>query len=87
MELTVPDEIAAQTGCTSDELLFNLAVGLLLDGRLTLGRASLLAGLSKSAFIDELGRRHIPMPYDEKDLAEDLLTLREIYPETKRNPS
>jgi len=70
VELIVPDEIAAQTGCSSDELLFNLAAGLLLDGRLTLGRAAALAGVSKSAFIDELGRRRIPMPYDEKDLAD-----------------
>jgi predicted HTH domain antitoxin len=81
MELTVPDEIAAQTGCSEGELLFDLAVGLFLDGRLTSGHAAHLAGLSKIAFLDELGRRRIAMPYDEQDLATDLQTLRELFPD------
>lgn len=80
MQLTVPDEFAGQTGCSSSDLLFDLAVGLLLDGRLTLGRAAGLAGLTKPAFLDELGRRRIPMPYDERDLAAELQTLREMLP-------
>jgi predicted HTH domain antitoxin len=81
MELTVPDEIVAQTGCSTRELLFDLAVGLLLDGRLTLGRAATLAGLSKISFLEELGRRRIPVPYDEQDVAADVQTLRELFPD------
>ena len=80
MQLTVPDEIATQTGCSTREFLFDLAVGLFLDGRLTSGRAASLAGFSKTTFLEELGRRRIPMPYDEMDLAADLETLREIFP-------
>lgn len=80
MELVVPDELASESGCSPSELLFGLAVGLLLDGRLTLGRAAALAGLSKIVFLEELGRRRIPMPYDEQDLNADLLTLREVSP-------
>lgn len=80
MELSVPDGIAAQTGCSSEEMLFNLAVGLFLDGRLTLGSAATLAHQSKIAFLDQLGQRRIPMPYGETDLAADLETLREIFP-------
>ena len=80
MQLTVPDEFVTQTGCSTGELLFDLAVGLFLDGRLTLGRAANLANLSRIAFLDELGRRRIPMPYDEQDLAADLQTLREVFP-------
>ena len=83
MELVVPDEVVAQTGCSPQELLFGLAVGLVLDGRLTLGRAAGLAGLSKIAFLEELGRRRLPMPYDEQDLEADLLTLREVFPSRK----
>jgi predicted HTH domain antitoxin len=63
-------------------MLFDLAVGLFLDGRLTSGRAASLAGLSKIAFLDELGRRRIPMPYDERDLAADVQTLREVFPDS-----
>jgi predicted HTH domain antitoxin len=40
-----------------------------------------LAGLSKIAFLEELGRRRIPMPYDEQDLQADVLTLREVFPD------
>lgn len=80
MELAVPDDLAVESGCTPRELLFGLAVGLVLEGRLTLGRAAGLAGLSKIAFLEELGRRRIPMPYDEQDLQADLISLREVFP-------
>lgn len=80
MQLTVPDEFVAQSGCSTRELLFDLAVGMFLDGRLTLGLAASLAGLPRIAFLDELGRRRIPMPYDEEDLASDIQTLREMFP-------
>ena len=80
MQLAVPDDLATESGCTPRELLFGLAVGLVLDGRLTLGRAAGLAGLSKIAFLEELGRRRIPMPYDEEDLQADLMSLREVLP-------
>ncbi len=75
--------VSAVVGCgetTVASLLFGLAVGLLLDGRLTLGRAAGLAGFSKIAFLEELGRRRIPMPYDEQDLKADVLALREVFP-------
>ena len=80
MQLTVPDEFVSQTGCSGGELLFDLAVGLFLDGRLTLGGTARLTGLLQPAFLDELGRRRIPLPYDEADLAEDVLTVRELFP-------
>ena len=80
MQLSVPDELAAQTGCSPEELRFELALGLYLDGRLTAGSAARLAGLTRLAFLEELGRRRIPLPYDEADLAEDARALRELYP-------
>jgi predicted HTH domain antitoxin len=46
-----------------------------------LGRAAGLAGLSKIAFLEELGRRRIPLPYDEQDVQADVLTLREVFPD------
>ena len=85
MQLTVPDELVAQSGCSERELLFDLAVGLFLDGRLTLGMAAKLAGLPRIDFLDELGRRRIPMPYDEEQLAADVQLLREVFSE--RRPS
>ena len=84
MQLAVPDDLAMESGCTPRELLFGLAVGLVLEGRLTLGRAAGLAGLSKIAFLEELGRRRIPMPYDEQDLQADSITLRKLFPRSER---
>lgn len=76
MELSIPDELVESSGCSPQELRFELAVGLLMDGRLTLGQAARLAGLSKPVFLDELGRRRIPVPWDETDLAADAETLQ-----------
>ena len=51
----------------------------MLGGRLTLGQAAELAGLSKIAFLEELGRRRIPMPYDELDLRADVMEVEGNY--------
>ena len=83
----MPDELVLQTGCSRGELLFDLAVGLFLDGRLTCGGAARLADLSQPAFLDELGRRRIPMPYDEADLSADVVTLRELFPTGSQPPA
>jgi predicted HTH domain antitoxin len=87
MELVVPDDLALESGCSPQELLLGMAVGLVLDGRLTLGRAATLAGLSKIAFLEELGRRRIPMPYDAQDLEADVQTLREVFPDREPRQS
>ncbi|MFN0077976.1 MAG: UPF0175 family protein [Prosthecobacter sp.] len=80
MTLQIPDSLAVQSGCSSQELLFGLAVGLFMDGRLTLGQAGNALGLSKPEFMQLLGQRGIPMPYDEKDVESDLKTLRRLFP-------
>lgn len=80
MTLHIPDSIAAQSQCGPQELLFGLAVGLFMDGRLTLGQAGNALGLSKPEFMALLGQRGIPMPYDEADLEKDLQTLDRLFP-------
>lgn len=80
MQLNIPDEIADQAGCSGEEMLFDLGVGLLMDGRLTLGQAANLAGMSKSVFLDNMSRRRIPMPYDVDDVQADLRTLQRLWP-------
>ncbi|MDP1592181.1 MAG: UPF0175 family protein [Prosthecobacter sp.] len=74
-----PDSLAVQSGCSSQELLFGLAVGLFMDGRLTLGQAGNALGLSKPEFMQLLGQRGIPMPYNEADLADDLKKLDRLF--------
>ncbi len=45
---------------------------MFIDRRVTLGRGAAVAGLSQSEFRHELGRRKIPVHYDEKDALADV---------------
>lgn len=60
---------------TEDELRLEIAILLYQQGRLSMGRASEFAGMNRIIFQRELGRREIPVNYDEVELAEDLKTL------------
>lgn len=80
MTLQIPDSLATQSGCGPQDMLFGLAIGLFMDGRLTLGQAGSALGLSKPQFMDLLGQRGIPMPYDVDDLESDLKTLDKLFP-------
>ena len=83
MTLQIPDSLATQSGCGPQELLF----GLFMDGRLTLGQAGSALGLSKPQFMDLLGQRGIPMPYDVDDLESDLKTLDKLFPKQPAMPA
>jgi predicted HTH domain antitoxin len=87
MTLQIPDSMAAQSGYSPQELIFGLAVGLVMDGRLSLGQAGAALGLSKPEFMQLLHQRGIPMPYDEKEVETDLHTLRRLFPEQPALPA
>lgn len=82
MELTVPDELIQTTNLTQDQLRFDLALGLYIDQRITLGRGAEIAGITKPVFLDELGKRKLPIHYDAEDLQADLETIAAL--QTKR---
>ena len=75
MTITVPDELMTTAKLTPEQVRFDLAIGLYVDRQATLGKVAALAGLSQSDFLDELGKRHIPVHYDLVDLAADLHTV------------
>ena len=60
-----------------DDLLADMAVGLYMDRRVTLGQAAEIAGLSQFDFRRLLGRLNVPIQYDIEDLHHDLAVLRE----------
>lgn len=72
------EELVRETGLSEEELRLELAVCLFELERLTLGQASRLAGLSQFSFQGVLGRRRIPVHYDEQDFREDVETLRDL---------
>lgn len=65
--LTLPFDIEGE------EAKLYLAMKLFETGRVSLGQASLLAGYSKRAFMEILGRHNIPVfDYPAEDLTRDL---------------
>lgn len=73
MLLALPQEVEAHLDV--EEARLGLAVGLYVRGRLGLGRAAEVAGLSRPAFQALLGRNRIPVDYSLLDLKEDAQAL------------
>lgn len=76
--LEIPTDVLDSARLTLDELRVELAVHLYAQGRLSIGKARELAGLSLWEFRQILGSRRIPPHYDEQDLEQDLQTLRKL---------
>lgn len=77
MELTIDDPVLSRLALSAPELLVDLALGLYVDRRLTLGQAAHMAGMSQKEFQRFLGDRRVPVHYDSDDLDHDLMVLRE----------
>ena len=75
MIVPLPADLEAQF--TPEEMRLQLAVGMFIDQRFTLGQGAGTAGLSQSEFLHELGRRRIPVHYDDADVREDIETARQ----------
>ena len=83
MTLQVPDNLAAQAGCTTPELIFGLVVGLFFQGRLSLGQAGEALGLSKPGFMERLHELGLPMPYSAEDASYDLDVINRVWPSSQ----
>lgn len=76
MNIALPADLEGQI--TREEAALHLAIGLFADDRLTLGQAAAVAGLSQAAFLQELGKRKIPIHYGLEELQQDLSAVREL---------
>jgi predicted HTH domain antitoxin len=74
--LEVPEEVVEAIKLppreVEQELLRELAVALYRRGVLSLGKARVLAQMTRWEFEECLGHRGVPRHYDQADLAEDL---------------
>ena len=52
-----------------------LAIELYREGKISLGKASEIAGISKEEMMEVLSRKGIPINYDIEDLKEDIKRL------------
>jgi predicted HTH domain antitoxin len=76
MNIILPPEIESRI--SREEAALHLAVGLYVVEKVTLGQAAGVAGLSQPRFLQELGRRQIPIHYGLDELEEDLATVSRI---------
>jgi len=74
----VPEDILQATGMSEEELRQEIAVLLFQKEKLTLARASRLAGMTRLQFQHLIASRQIPVHYDSADFDEDLRTLKEL---------
>lgn len=76
--LEIPQDVLDSARLTADQLLVEVAVHLYEQGRLSIGKAHELAGLSLWEFRQLLGFRRIAPHFDAEDLQQDLETLRHL---------
>jgi predicted HTH domain antitoxin len=75
-QLKIPRDILDAARLTLPQLQVEIAVHLYAQGRLAIGKARELAGLSLWEFRQLLASRRIAPHYDVADLEEDVETLR-----------
>ncbi len=78
MSVVIPDEVLHTAHMTAAELTQEVAIMLYQRGKLTLGQASRLTGISQLQFQFVLASRQIPIHYDVADFEADLQTLRAL---------
>ncbi len=76
--LEIPQDILDSARLTASELKTELAIHLYAQGRLSIGKARELAGMSLWAFRQLLASRRIAPHYDTESLTEDVATLKEL---------
>jgi predicted HTH domain antitoxin len=75
MIVTIPDERIGSIQLDERDVLVDIAIGLYKREQVSLGRAAEIANMSSPAFLNELGRRKIPINYEINDLHADLACL------------
>lgn len=76
--LEIPQDILDSARINERELKTELALSLYSQGRLSIGKARELAGMSLWEFRQILGFRHISPHYDQNELNRDIATLKEL---------
>ncbi len=78
VKIRIPSELAelARPRGVEEELRLLVALELYREGRVSLGKAAKLAGLSLREFLYELRSRRVSLNYDLEELEKDMETVR-----------
>jgi predicted HTH domain antitoxin len=71
MTIELPDVKIGSESLTSVQARIEIACGLYAGWRVSLPQAARIAGMSRILFMQELGRRRIPLQYTPEDLRHD----------------
>ena len=77
MVISIDEKILNGKKFSEADLKLDLALGLFIDYKVTLGQAAAIADLSQGRFMEELGKRKISIHYDIEDYREDLEIIKE----------
>jgi predicted HTH domain antitoxin len=78
MTIEVPDVKIGSQPLTNEQARLDFAIGLYTGRHASLGHAAKVAGLPKTLFMRELGRREIPMHYRIEDVEHDWRLAEEL---------
>jgi predicted HTH domain antitoxin len=78
LTIEVPQDVLESARLSPDQARVELAIYLYSQGRLSVGKARELAGMSLWEFRQLLGARRIVSHYDETELESDVQTLRAL---------
>ena len=78
MNIHISDEALQGIRLSEEDVRRDLAIGLFVDRRMTLGQAACMAGISQDEFLRLLSEKEIPIHYDVEDFEADIRTLKEI---------
>ena len=73
MELILEEKV--EHWSSPESMSLQAAIARFASEDATLGQAAMIAGLSQTEFLRELGRHRVPIHYGADDLAEDLRTV------------
>lgn len=76
MSVILSNEILEASGLSEEALVLEVIILLFQQQRISIGKASRLAGMPLIEFQRQLAQRQIPIHYSEAAFAEDLQTLR-----------
>ena len=76
--IKIPDDILLASHMTSKDLTVELAIHLFETGKLSIGKAKSLAGMSLWEFQNLLASRKIAIHYGIEEYKEDINTLKRL---------
>ncbi len=77
-DIKVPEDVLSAAKMTEQEIAIELAIHLFETGKLSIGKAKTLAGMTYWEFQNLLASRKIAVHYGVKEYKEDIKTLKRL---------